>query len=136
MTKRVFTNGCYDNGLHIGHLELLKFARSLGDKLIVAIDDDARVKKMKGENRPIRKQFQRAEDLYKTGYVSAVFVFSSDQQLIDTLNLVAPDIMVIGEEYKDKKIIGLEHVKEIIFFKKIEGYSTTEIIKKNGNNSR
>ena len=126
---KIWSNGCFDNGLHEGHLALLKYAKSLGDKLIIGIDGDERVKQMKGQDRPIRKQFQRAEDLYKTGYVSAVFVFSSDQQLIDTLHLVNPDIMVIGEEYKDKRIVGLEHVKEIVFFKKIEGYSTTEILK-------
>lgn len=133
---RVWSNGCFDGGLHYGHLQLLKYAKSLGDKLICGIDSDSRVRQTKGEGRPLRSHVERSGDLYNTGLISAVFIFDSDQQLIDTIQLVKPDIMVIGIEYKDKKIIGLEYVKEIIFFERIEGYSTTEIINKNGNNSR
>jgi len=135
MSKRIWCNGCFDGGLHIGHLELLKYAKSLGDILICGIDSDRRVKSRKGEGRPLRTQKQRTEDLMNTGLVSAVYLFDSDDQLRDSIHLVHPDIVVVGEEYRDK-VIGSELVKEVKYFPKIEGYSTTQSIKDNEENEQ
>lgn len=128
---KVFSNGCYDV-LHIGHLRLLEYAKSLGDKLYVAIDSDNRVRKNKGEGRPINNQKTRAEQLGHIKHVDCIFLFDSPQQLEDTIRLIKPDIMVIGEEYRNKNIIGSEFIKEIVFFKRVPDNSSTNIINKTG----
>jgi len=129
----IWVNGCFDV-LHFGHLELLKFAASLGDRLCVGIDSDARVKKMKGEHRPINDQYFRRYMLESLRWVDKVYVFDTDYQLEKYIELVSPFHMVIGEEYKEKRIIGAEFCQKITFVPRIGDFSSTNIIKtiKNG----
>ena len=126
---KVFSNGTYDV-LTPAHRELLKYARSLGDILYVAIDSDNRVKQRKGNDRPIFNQKERAEHLNDLKYVGCVYLFDSDEQLEDTIKIINPDIMIIGEEYREKIIIGRQFAKQIIFFPQVENTSSTNIINK------
>jgi rfaE bifunctional protein nucleotidyltransferase chain/domain len=125
--KKVFINGCFDI-LHRGHIEMLKYAKSMGDYLLVAIDSDTRVKHLKGQSRPINDQDDRKFMLESLRYVDEVVVFESSHGLVDVVNLYSPDLMIVGSDYRDKTVIGSEHAKEIHFFEKINGYSTTRTI--------
>lgn len=122
---KIFVNGTFDV-LHLGHLALLEFAKSLGDELTVAIDSDARVKQLKGESRPINTQVERGTLLASLRSVDKVFVFDTDEDLINLIKKC--DIMVKGSDYKGKPIVGEEVCPEIVFFDRINGYSTTEKI--------
>ncbi|MEO0139063.1 MAG: D-glycero-beta-D-manno-heptose 1-phosphate adenylyltransferase [candidate division WOR-3 bacterium] len=130
--KIVFTNGCFDI-LHRGHLELLKFAKSLGDVLVVGLNDDDSIKRLKGEGRPINKLEDRAFALLATKWVDFVIPFSEDtpERLIMELE---PDVLVKGGDYDIKSVVGADFVisrgGRVEIFKYIEGYSTTEIIKR------
>lgn len=126
MTK-VWVNGTFDI-VHLGHIQMLKKAADLGDFLIVGVDSDRRVKELKGEQRPINKLISRITLLEAIKYVDRVVSFDSDEELKTHIKTMRPSIMVIGEEYKDKKIIGREYVGEIVFFPKMEGFSSTNII--------
>ena len=125
--KTVWVNGCFDI-LHPGHFELLRYAASLG-KLHVGIDSDLRVRKLKGPGRPINDEGFRADMLSAFSFVKKVYIFETDWDLRSTLKKLQPDFMVIGDEYKDKAIIGAESVKRIVFFPK-SLHSTTEVINK------
>lgn len=126
--KIVWVNGCFDV-LHFGHLELLRFAASLGDKLYVGIDSDVRIKSSKGEDRPVNDQYFRKYLLESLVYVDKVYIFDTDFQLESYIKQTNPSHMVIGEEYKEKRIIGAEYAQKISFVPRIGNYSTTEIIK-------
>lgn len=125
--KNVWINGCFDI-LHHGHLELLRYAASLGEKVIVGIDSDVRIKSMKGIDRPINSQFFRKEMLEAIVYVDKVVIFDTDYQLSQYIKDLNPH-MVIGDDYKGKKIIGSEFCEKITFFPRIKDFSTTQIIK-------
>ncbi len=120
---RVIVNGTFDI-LHVGHIELLNYAKSLGDYLIVAIDGDARVKKLKGEKRPINNQYERKTLLENLKSVDEVRIFNTDLELLDIIVDVGAKLMVKGSDYKGKKIIG-ETLINIKFFERIDEYSTT-----------
>jgi rfaE bifunctional protein nucleotidyltransferase chain/domain len=121
----IFVNGTFDI-LHIGHLQLLNYAKSLGDQLIVGIDSDERVKKLKGPSRPINTEYERYTLLKYLKPVDDVIIFDTDEKLIDLIQDC--DIMVKGSDYKNKSIIGENVCKKIIFFDRINEYSTTEKI--------
>lgn len=121
MGKKVIVNGTFDI-IHVGHIELFKYAKSLGDKLIVAIDTDERVKRLKGESRPINNVHERKLLLENLKPVDEVHVFDTDLELIDLI--VQSDIMVKGSDYRGKPIIG-ETLIDIVFFERIDEYSTT-----------
>ena len=123
--KKIVVNGTFDI-LHLGHLALLEYAKSLGDELIVAIDSDTRVKQLKGPSRPFNTHYERAALLISLKDVDKVFVFDTDEDLIEIISEC--DIMVKGSDYKDKPIIGKDVCSEVIFFDRINGYSTTEKI--------
>ena len=97
---RVWTNGCFDV-LHRGHLEMLKYAKSLGDYLIVGIDSDAKVKKDKGEQRPHNCVEDRKFALQCISYVDTVVVFDSTEALSQTIKAINPAIMVIGSDWEN-----------------------------------
>jgi D-beta-D-heptose 7-phosphate kinase/D-beta-D-heptose 1-phosphate adenosyltransferase len=126
---KVWVNGTFDI-VHLGHIQLLKRAAELGDFLIVGVDGDKRVKELKGEQRPINNIVSRITLLEAIKYVDRVVIFDSDEQLETHLKTMRPTIMVIGEEYRGKRIIGSEYVGEIIYFPKMEGFSSTHIINK------
>ena len=126
--SEVFVNGTFDI-LHPGHLALLKFAKSKGEWLTVGIDSDERVKKLKGYSRPINDQVFRKEMLLALNVVDDVFIFNTDEGLCDLIKHINPDTMIVGSDYKDKPVIGSQFAKQLMFFDKIDGYSTTKIIK-------
>lgn len=124
--KTVWVNGCFDV-LHVGHTRMLEYAKSLGDFLVVGIDSDSRVKELKGNSRPINNQNDRAEILRSLRFVDRVVVFDSDKSLIESISRSGATLIVVGEEYRNKGVIGSE-VAEVSYFKRIEGYSSTSII--------
>lgn len=126
---KVWVNGTFDI-VHLGHIQLLKRAAELGDFLIVGLDGDRRVTELKGEQRPINNLVSRITLLESIKYVDRVVAFDSDEQLETHIKTMRPAIMVIGEEYRGKRIIGSEYVGEIIYFPKMEGFSSTHIINK------
>ena len=126
--SEVFVNGTFDI-LHPGHLALLKFAKSKGEWLTVGIDSDERVKNLKGYTRPINDQVFRKEMLLALNVVDDVFIFNTDEGLCDLIKHINPDTMIVGSDYKDKPVIGGQFAKQLMFFDKIDGYSTTKIIK-------
>tara|TARA_A200000159_G_scaffold99038_1_gene91743 strand:- start:378 stop:776 length:399 start_codon:yes stop_codon:yes gene_type:complete len=125
--KISFVNGCFDV-LHPGHIELLKFARSLGDYLIVAIDSDEKVAQMKGPERPIFSQYDRALMLKSIRYVDVVHVFDTRKELEELLYSISPDIMVVGSDWKGKEVVGSQYAKSVRFFDRLGEYSTTQTV--------
>ena len=127
MNKVVWINGCFDV-LHYGHFKLIQYASSFGGKLVIGIDSDDRVKQLKGEDRPFHNQQQREYNLRQIRGVGDVVVFHTEDDLRGNLERLTPDIFVIGSDYMDKPIIGGEWAKEIKFFDRIEGFSTTKLL--------
>lgn len=128
----VFTNGCFDL-LHPGHLALLEDASTLGDLLVVAINDDDSVRRLKGEGRPIYPAAERAELLLALRWVDAVTVFTEDtpQEVIEKIR---PDALVKGAEYGAGEIVGEDFVKSyggiVKRFPMRKGYATSRIVKR------
>ena len=124
----IWSNGCYDI-LHRGHLELLRYARSLGDKLVVGIDSDSKVRKSKGEGRPVNNQEDRKFFLESLIYVDEVIIYNTAEELEGRVESIRPKFIVIGSDYKDRKVVGGEHARSgIKFFERIGEYSTTNIL--------
>lgn len=124
--KRIWINGCFDV-LHYGHFKLIDYAKSLGT-LTIGIDSDKRIKEMKGDDRPFHTEEQRVFNLLQIRDVDSIVVFDSDDTLRNHLQTYQPDIFVIGSDYIDKPIIGGEFAKEIKFFNKLGGLSTTKLL--------
>ena len=125
--KTIWTNGCFDI-LHRGHVELFKYAKSLGDRLVIGIDSDSKVKKDKGESRPFNRSEDRKFILESIKYVDEVLVFNSAEQLEDLIKDNFPDIMVVGSDWRGKKVVGSQYTGEVLFFDRIDEYSTTKIL--------
>lgn len=126
--KIIFTNGCFDI-LHIGHVQYLEKAKSFGDILILGLNSDLSVKNIKGENRPINSQRNRAYILAALEVVDYVVIFDENTPL-KLIDLIKPDILVKGSDYKGKEVIGSEIAKELRLVEFIQNSSTSEIIKK------
>ena len=124
--KKVFTNGCFDI-IHKGHVELLKFCKSLGSVVVVGINSDKSVKRLKGDTRPINVQEDRRDILKAIKYVDCVFVFEEDTPY-NLIKKIQPDIIVKGGDYNKEDVVGSD-LCEVIIFDYLDGYSTTEIIK-------
>ena len=128
--KIVFTNGCFDL-LHKGHEDLIKASFSYGDKLIIGLNSDESVKRLKGMGRPIQNEIDRKKALIDTGYVDKVYLFNDDTPL-DLILLIKPDILVKGGDYTPKEIVGYEEVissgGEIKIVPLTPGFSTTSTI--------
>jgi D-beta-D-heptose 7-phosphate kinase/D-beta-D-heptose 1-phosphate adenosyltransferase len=128
--KVVFSNGCFDI-IHKGHKTFLKGAKKLGDFLIIGLNSDSSVKELKGLNRPVNDQSNRAENLLKLGHVDAVTIFSelTPEKLIYDLS---PDLIVKGGDYKPDEVVGGDYVQsyggKVIILPFLPGYSTTKII--------
>ena len=124
---KIFVNGTFDI-IHSGHIKLLNYAASLGDHLLVAIDTDRRVAELKGPTRPINNEYERVGLMINIKGVDQVRVFDSDSELEKIIQDYAPDIMVKGSDYKDQPILGAKYCKQIVFFDRIDEYSTTKKI--------
>tara|TARA_B100001094_G_C17950493_1_gene680291 strand:- start:259 stop:675 length:417 start_codon:yes stop_codon:yes gene_type:complete len=128
MYKTVFVNGTFDV-LHRGHLDLLNYAKSLGEYVVVGIDSDERVRKMKGRTRPINNLMDRAHMLANLKAVDEVRFFGSDRELENLVKEVEPDIMVVGSDWKGKSVIGSYWAADLHFFDRVGDYATTKTIK-------
>lgn len=127
MAKSVFVNGTFDI-LHLGHLALLNYAKSLGDRLFVAIDSDDRVKQLKGDTRPIHNAYQRKTMLLNLKAVDEVEIFSSNEELEMWIQQIKPSIMVVGSDWRNKTVIGSQYARRLEFFERIDEYSSTKTI--------
>lgn len=139
-SNSIWTNGCYDI-LHLGHLELLSRCKDESNKLnnslvFVGLDSDIRVENSKGKNRPINNQNSRISMLLSLKFIDGVFVYDTDEELTKIISDIKPTKMIIGDDYQDKHVIGKEYTKELIFFPKVQDFSTSSIIQKIKNEHR
>ena len=130
--KVVFTNGCFDL-LHAGHISLLNKAAKYGDILVVALNSNESVRRLKGKDRPIESESKRKAALINTNLVSEVYIFDQDTP-IRLIELIKPKIIVKGGDYRIREIVGNKLIKnwdgEIKIIPLVRGYSTTKKIKK------
>jgi D-beta-D-heptose 7-phosphate kinase/D-beta-D-heptose 1-phosphate adenosyltransferase len=130
--KIVFTNGCFDI-LHVGHARLLREAASHGDYLIVGLNSDASVRRLKGPNRPINAESARAELLAALDAVDAVTLFAEDTPL-DLIEAIRPDVLVKGGDYRPEEVVGREVVEgsggRLVLIPLVEGQSTTRTLQR------
>jgi D-beta-D-heptose 7-phosphate kinase/D-beta-D-heptose 1-phosphate adenosyltransferase len=130
--KIVFTNGCFDL-LHVGHVRSLRQAAALGDFLVLGLNSDASVRRLKGSGRPLYPQEARAELLAALECVDAVTIFDEDTPL-DLIAAIAPDILVKGGDYRPEEVVGREVVEaaggRLVLIPLVEGYSTTHLIRR------
>lgn len=130
--KVVFTNGVFDL-LHIGHITYMAKAAELGDKLVIGLNSDSSVKRIKGEDRPVNDQNSRAAILAALFFVDAIVVFEEDTPL-NLITTLMPDILVKGADYSIENIVGAKEViangGEVKTIDFVEGYSSTSIIEK------
>jgi D-beta-D-heptose 7-phosphate kinase/D-beta-D-heptose 1-phosphate adenosyltransferase len=117
--------------IHRGHVEVLKYAKNLGDMLIVAIDADERVKELKGKNRPFNSLKDRMFVVNSFKYVDKIYSFESNIDLENLIKFIKPDIAIAGSDWIGKKYVGEEYIKEIKYFDRIKPYSTTRILESN-----
>lgn len=129
--KKVWVNGCFDI-LHRGHYELFNYAKSLGDFLTVGIDSDDKIAKDKGPDRPFNKLQDRVYALKSLKAVDKVVTFNTREELENNIQEYTPDILVVGSDWKNKEVVGWRYAKKIVYFNRIEGYSTTNILHYNG----
>lgn len=130
--KVVFTNGCFDI-LHAGHVDYLEKARNFGDKLVVGLNTDSSVKRLKGESRPVNPELARARVLAALEFVDAVVLFHEDTPL-ELIVSIRPDILVKGADYDIKNIVGADFVLNnggrVETVPLTDGFSTSGIIEK------
>jgi D-glycero-beta-D-manno-heptose 1-phosphate adenylyltransferase len=128
----VFTNGCFDI-LHSGHIQYLAKASGKADYLVVGLNSDSSVRRIKGPSRPIVDENSRAINLAALGFVTAVILFDEDTPY-DLIKKIQPQVLVKGGDYQPEEIVGYDLVKEkggqVLTIPFIEGYSTTDIISK------
>lgn len=128
--KIVFTNGCFDI-LHQGHITLLLEAAELGNKLVLGINTDASVRKLKGEDRPVNNELSRALLLAAQLYVDAVVLFDEDTPL-ELIQAIKPDVIVKGGDYTPETVVGNDFVTsyggEVVIVPLVAGHSTTGLI--------
>lgn len=130
--KIVFTNGCFDI-LHIGHVKYLEKAKKYGDVLIVGLNSDSSVRKIKGKSRPLNKQKDRALVLAALGFIDYVVIFNEDTPY-NLISILKPDVLVKGSDWHKDKIVGAGLVNKaggkVIGAPFIKGFSTTKLIRK------
>ncbi len=130
--KIVFSNGCFDI-LHRGHIEYLSKASSLGHSMVIGLNTDASVKRLKGENRPVQDQVSRSQVMASLHFVDFVVLFDEDTPF-ELINFLKPDILVKGSDYNEEDIVGADTVKEnggkVITIDLVDGYSTTSVLER------
>ena len=124
---KVWINGCFDI-LHRGHIELFKYGKSLGDELMVGLDDDGMIKRFKGNKLPYNTLQDRIEVIKAIKYVDSVCSFYSTPTLYKSIKDYNPNIMVVGSDWKGKLIICKEIPDEVKYFDRVGDYSTTKIL--------
>lgn len=133
-SRLVFTNGCFDI-LHRGHVEYLAYARSLGDELIVGLNSDHSVRRLKGEGRPVNSEEDRAIVLAALEAVDGVTIFDEDTPL-ELITALKPDVLVKGGDYRVDQVVGAREVIErggqVIIAPLVPGRSTTSILERAG----
>ena len=128
--KTVWLNGTFDV-LHMGHINLFSHARKLagmGGKVVVGTDSDERIRELKGPSRPINNIFDRIGFLRAIKYIDGVVTFSTASELEARIKHFNPDILLIGDDYIGKPIVGSQYAKEIVYFPRYGGLSSTMII--------
>ena len=130
--KIVFTNGCFDL-IHLGHIEILARSSDFGDKLIIGVNSDLSIKKLKGKNRPIIEESSRIRQLSALEFVDAVILFDEETP-IKLIETIKPDVITKGGDYTAKNVVGNEIVSqkngEVVIIPLTQGYSTTSILNK------
>jgi D-glycero-beta-D-manno-heptose 1-phosphate adenylyltransferase len=130
--KIVFTNGCFDI-VHLGHIDYLEKARNLGDKLILGLNTDASVRRLKGETRPVVNEYARSRMMSAFEFIDAVVLFDEPTPL-ELIQKISPDILVKGDDYTPETIVGADFViekgGEVKTIALVKGYSTTALIDK------
>ena len=130
--KIVFTNGCFDL-LHLGHVDYLEKAKNLGEKLVVGLNSDASVQRLKGSSRPITDENSRSRVMAALEFVDAVILFDEDTPL-ELIQFIKPDILVKGNDYSIETIVGADVVLKsggsVETVPLVNGYSTTNVIQK------
>jgi rfaE bifunctional protein nucleotidyltransferase chain/domain len=128
--KTVWTNGTFDV-LHAGHIKLFREARKLagpGGRVVVGTDSDERIRELKGPTRPINNLYDRVDFLRAIKYIDEVATFSSAGALEAFIKRYSPDILIIGDDYINKHVVGGQYAKEIVYFPKYGNLSSTNII--------
>jgi D-beta-D-heptose 7-phosphate kinase/D-beta-D-heptose 1-phosphate adenosyltransferase len=126
--KTVFTNGCFDV-LHRGHIEYLKQSKTLGDRLVVGLNSDSSVKKLKGKHRPVNNETDRKYMLENLPFVDEVIIFDEDSPY-DLIKKVSPDVITKGGDYTVDSVVGNDLAK-VVIIPYVSGYSTTSILERN-----
>ena len=130
--KIVFTNGCFDL-IHLGHIEVIARSADLGDILIIGVNTDNSIKRLKGKNRPIVEEVSRAKQLAALEFVDAVVFFDQDTP-IDLIKVINPNVITKGGDYNTDQVIGNDIVTqndgEVVIIPLTQGYSTTSILEK------
>ena len=130
--RLVFTNGCFDI-LHLGHVDYLEKARALGDKLIIGVNTDASVSRLKGPNRPLQDEMSRARIMASLLFTDAVVLFEEDTPY-ELIKSVLPDILVKGDDYAAENIVGYDLVMnnggQVKTIELVKGYSTSNVVAK------
>ena len=124
---RIWVNGCFDV-LHRGHFELFKYAKSLGNELVVGLDTDLKVSQDKGPDRPYNNLQDRMFALQSIKYIDKVISFNSRKELESLISLYSPDILLVGSDWRGGDIVGKQFAREVCFFERISQYSTTNIL--------
>jgi len=124
---KIWVNGCFDV-LHRGHFELFKYAKSLGNELVVGIDTDFKISQDKGPDRPYNNLQDRIFALQSIKYIDKVISFNSRTELSNLIKFYGPDILVVGSDWRDGDIVGKQYSREVCFFERISQYSTTNIL--------
>ncbi|MCU0467481.1 MAG: D-glycero-beta-D-manno-heptose 1-phosphate adenylyltransferase [Arcicella sp.] len=128
----VFTNGCFDI-VHLGHIDYLEKARGLGDKLVLGLNTDASVRRLKGETRPVVNEYARSRMMAAFEFVDAVVLFDEPTPL-ELIQTVKPDVLVKGDDYSLETIVGADFViakgGNVKTIPLVKGYSTTSLIEK------
>lgn len=132
--KKVWVNGSFDI-LHLGHIKLLEFASTFGN-VRVGLDSDNRIREKKGEGRPYNTLEDRVEFMRGIKFVNDIVTFSTNDGLIESIRDYQPDLMVIGDDYNYHTIIGIEYIPKVVFFDKLKGKSTTNILRYENNSNR
>ena len=125
--KTIWVNGSFDV-LHAGHIELFKYARSVGDYLVVGTDTDERIRELKGESRPINQQKHRVTMLEAIRYIDKVVTFGSVDEQLARIRESNAEIIVIGSDYRGRRVVGEEIVNSVEYFERVDDLSTTKIV--------